>query len=398
MSTVAPYPGYDLRGATVGEAKVIKPISKGEGRGVVWKVVCPCGAVQHRTTSQITFARDMSQRILCPECVKEARVARGLTRQDRRIEVFYSAIRRINPAILESPEKLRSILATLLQKYGLYALGYNDREEAALREEIHEAIGAPVEALLKVPEAAPSWEGTEDDALDWSNFYPMLAPDGHGLHCAHCDEDRDRGWGCIRCMKFSCRACLSTRHQCHMATPIGWQTDGASLDVVGEEINQSRERVRQIEGHAIRHFAEKWRAEESRAEAVAVRARMKVLRQLPDIEIQEKTQAINEAIVAAEMGRRALRQSALDSASVDEILEGLRWQVNRKIILARGAALPWDLKHPSAHARLFDGIVGDSVAACKTLDGLVSCSSCRKIVLHGSAESATHQSRGGTRA
>jgi hypothetical protein len=396
MMAIASHPGYDLRGAVVGDATVVEPVSRGEGRGVVWEVVCPCGAVQHRTTGQITFARDMDRRILCPRCVKELRMAQGLTRQDRRVEFFYSAIRRINPAILESPGKLRSILATLLQKYGLYDLGYDDREEEELREEIHRALGAPADVILEVPEVLPIGEGTTVDALDWSNFYPMLAPDGHGLHCDDCGEDRERGWGCIRCMKFSCRQCLPERHMCQTAMSWGWAVDGVTLEVVGKEIGVTRERARQIEARAIGRFAKVWRAVEERADAVAAAARAKVLRQLPDVAGQEEKWAAHEALrlkkIEEERERLVKWQKTFDIASVDQIRVALRWHVERKIMLERVkgvvSRLPWDLRYCPAFTDLF--VMGDSVTACDSLEGLVSCLRCRKIVLYGSTESAAH--------
>lgn len=223
----------ELAGQEFGELTAIEPA--GATRlGVVWRCTCRCGAEQLRRAAALMHARRNNITPMCPRCLGEWRRGAGIDRRSRQREA--GAMR---------PE---------LQLYGLYALRYDSQEEEALTELIASKLGVGTDqATLAESEGESDLHvesGERSLGQDWSQLFPLHSGEDAIFECSLCQRPNKRGWGCTGCVRFVCVDC--GRAEKHRSCWDDTSKDGLPFRAIGEHLEVSMERARQIASKAMR--------------------------------------------------------------------------------------------------------------------------------------------------
>ena len=222
--------GQDLSGKKFGLLTAVYCVGRIDS-GNRWLCQCECGRWAVRTASRLSQAIRNGQQSMCAECLRE--LCSGI-RLDRR-------------------EKNKSGLARYFSKTGLLYSEASDRRHA-------QEIAAECEQLLGVkPECRESLTQVihGDDPcpvppspLPPSPLFRMLAPACKFYECSTCGRPFRVGFGCIKCVDAVCGVCVKEgEHGC-------WP-EPKTLEQSGDVLGVSRERVRSIEGAALRKMRER---------------------------------------------------------------------------------------------------------------------------------------------
>jgi len=210
-------------GDEVGELTVEALSEKDPTRyGRFWYCRCQCGAPQVRSSVQLNGAIRDNTSPMCPRCLSEWRRGMSLERDAHR-----------RSGLARHFETTRS----------LYGHGWDERFENGYRAALCAELG-PMAALDEPrgddvePYSAPSTGG-----INWPGLYPMS---GFVWKCEQCKKKRSVGWGCVDCMTWACRECVTAGNCCRCLNREG------TLEFIGKHFGVTRERMRQVEAKALR--------------------------------------------------------------------------------------------------------------------------------------------------
>lgn len=404
----------DLRGRTIGDLTPVAPTGQRSPCGsVIWAVRCKCGSEQLRSAIDLRRAIATHRHSACPRCRRARRVDRYNTRAEDRVEHLLRAVERFDPDAMGSATHTQAWLRVALDWYGLYGLGFDARETAALRVECGAALGEPVTVGERldgpIEIAAGETESGDTHGQLWSNLYPMRAPVDHGYLCAHCGATRERGWGCAECVVFVCYDCgKSEAHRCAEGRP-GFGT----LRDVADRLGVSAQRVYQLEEKACCKVRKVWRHAEDEAAVKRRTARAATLARVPNPALLERWEE-QQREAAAEQRKRAAARASLPSAAAPEpsrrrdteaglarlwharlreserVMALLREELQRQVAVhaAGGPAfLPWTMRYPTLPGIRF----GNAAVVAETAFGVHSCARCRLIIVDDTVEARAHQ-------